>query len=167
MDHMNKTQLSKAFGVTRERIDDWVRDGCPIVRMARNKGGEYQFDPIAVKRWAVGTGRMKEPEFDKGCAVGIRLMAKYMPQAVARSAAGVTRDPEHTEQIAKESGLMAAFLGDELLQMLGMPEGDYELPVEPDWDEVAKSVGRPGWRPKAPWLKKPKSMNGHASSSEK
>lgn len=52
---MNANQLCQSLGVTKRRLDTWIRVGLPC----SGRGSRRQFDPVAVRAWLIERGFAK------------------------------------------------------------------------------------------------------------
>jgi phage terminase Nu1 subunit (DNA packaging protein) len=58
---VNKTRLGTIFGRGRREIEDWVAEGCPVVKAAGSRGEDWKFATAQVIEWlATGKGKVQE-----------------------------------------------------------------------------------------------------------
>lgn len=50
----NKSKLAEIFGVTIQTIDQWVRDGMPVLERPGQKGHEWKFETSEAINWRIG-----------------------------------------------------------------------------------------------------------------
>lgn len=71
---MNRTEISKAFGVDMTTIDRWVRDGMPVIERP-GKGIPASFDLSACVRWKLESDLAKALDRAEKTAGGVDLDA--------------------------------------------------------------------------------------------
>ena len=50
--YLNLIETARHFGVSRQTVDTWIKNGCPVRRKAnQTRGLTWQLDPDAVQRW--------------------------------------------------------------------------------------------------------------------
>lgn len=61
---VNKSRLCLLTGRSRQQIDRWIIEGCPVAEAAKDKGGEWKFNTAQVFDWLENRADADEEKID-------------------------------------------------------------------------------------------------------
>jgi hypothetical protein len=156
---VTKAEICREHGLTRYEFDQLVREGMPVVAGAAHKGGQWQVDPVAVRRWL---RRREVREAARRRAVAARAAAwraEAERQAAARRAAARAAEALRVAEMERrrEAELRERALDDCYSACFRLAFRAYGVTTGPGWPDRLENQrfladwpndargGRPAW----------------------